>query len=252
MSRRPAAVIAAILACGALVATSQVLPASATPAGADGAQPAAAADAPKPPKGKAWLVGVITDQAGHPLQDVNVEAWPDDPDATEPTASDLTYENLLTGKQGYYRLEVPIHASYRIVVSADTEDPYRTFQYNDGDPIKAGTRKVRKLGTSEIARVALQPSKTTVKAKPATVKAGKTATLTVTVLCKNVEPVTGKVAITLDGKKVKKSPFSLKQGTAVVKLAAPKQAGKHDVEVSYLGDPYVKKSATKLTLTVKK
>ena len=245
MSRRLAA---ALVACGVLVVAPHALPASAAPSGTDDTSAPAVA---KPPKGKAWLVGVVTDQAGHPLQNVNVEAWSTGAEP-EVVASSLTYESPRTGKTGFYNLEVPIHAEYRIVVSGDPEDPYRTFQYNEGQPIKAGLHKERKLGTSEIARVKLQPSRTTVKAKPATAKAGKATALTVTVLCKNVAPVTGKVAITLDGKKVRKSPFPLKNGKAVVKLTAPKQAGKHAVDVSYLGDPYVKKSARTFTLTVKK
>jgi hypothetical protein len=249
MSRR---IAAAIAACGALLLVPQALPASAAPTAVDGGS---FVEAPSgPPVGKAWLVGVITDQAGHPLQDVNVEAWPDDPDATEPVASDRTYENVADEQQGYFRLEVPIHAHYLIVVSADPADPYRTFQYNDGDPIKVGLRRVRTLGTSEIARTALQASRTTAKIKPGAVKAGKQATITISVTCKNVDPVLGKVTAAVDGKKVAGVLKQKSHGQLTLTLPKLKQPGKYTVEAWYLGDSYVKKSTPKkkLKLTVKK
>jgi hypothetical protein len=253
MSRRTVA--AAAIAIGGLLITPQVLPASAaTPGSGERASALALAD-PHPPAGKAWLVGVVTDQAGHPLQDVTVEAWlADDTEPTEPTASDLTYENVLAGDQeGYFRLEVPIHAEYLIVISRATDDAFRTFQYHDGQPIKVGLHKVRKLGTSEIARTALQPSKVTAKISPTKVNAGKKTKLTVTVTCTNVAPVTGTFNVTIDGKQVKfKKPVHLSNGKAVADLTAPKKRGTYDVVVSYSGDSYVKKSAKKLTLTVKK
>jgi Bacterial Ig-like domain (group 3) len=248
MSRRRIAA-AALAACGALVALPQVLPASAAPVAQDGPVTTARGG---PPVGKAWLVGVITDQAGHPLQDVNVEAWPVNPDATEPVASDLTYENVADGQRGYFRLEVPIHARYVIVVSADTEDPYRTFRYNDGEPIRVGRRTTRKLGTSEIARVARQPSKIAARLRSATVKAGKAAPITVTVTCKNVDPVLGKVTVAVAGKKVAGTLKEASKGRITLALPGLRKPGKYTVEVSYLGDSYVKKSDTKVTLTVKK
>jgi hypothetical protein len=248
----PRRTIAALTACGALVVAPHALPASATPGVPD--QRAAVAAPAGPPVGRAWLVGVITDQAGHPLQDVNVEAWPDDPAATAPTASDRTYENEQDDQQGYFRLEVPIHARYRIVVSADPEDPYRTFQYNDGEPIKVGLRKVRRLGTSEIARVALQRSQTTAEIGPGTVRAGKQARITITVACKNVDPVLGKVTASVAGKKVAGVLTARNRGRIVLTLPKLRKAGHYTVEAWYLGDSYVRKSTTKkpLTLTVKK
>ena len=249
MSRR---IVAALVACGALAVVPQALPASAAPAAQDSG--AGVTTPAKPPVGKAWLEGVVTDQAGHTLQDVNVEAWPDDPDATEPVASDLTYENVADDQQGYFRLEVPIHASYLIVISADPDDPYRTFQYNDGEAIKVGLRKERNLGTSEIARVAMQPSTTTAKIKPGAVKVGKQAKITINVACKNVDPVLGKVTASVGGKKVTGVLKQKNHGQMVLTLPKLKKPGKYTVEAWYLGDSYVKKSTTKkpLKLVVKK
>lgn len=209
-----------------------------------------------PPAGKAWLVGVVADQAGHPLNDVSVEAWSTDPDATEPVASSLTYESIRNdGQNGFFNLEVPIHADYLIVISRPTEDvddAFRTFQYNDGKPIKVGLRKERKLGTSEIARTALQPSTTKAKLAPAAVKVGKAAKITVTVTCKNVDPVLGKVTVAVGGKNVAGTLKRSSRGRVTLTLPKLKKPGKYIVEASYLGDSYVKKSTKKLTLTVTK
>lgn len=253
MSRRIAAALALAVAGGMLI-TPQVLPASATTQSAAGSSAAALA-APLPPVGKAWLVGIVTDQAGHPLQDVSVQAWSTDPEATEPVASDLTYENvLLDNQQGFFRLEVPIHAEYLIVMSSDTGDPFRTFQYNGGEPVKVGLRRERKLGTSEIARTALQKSATTAKLSSASVKVNKQAKITITVKCKNVAPVLGKVTAAVGGKKVAGTLKQSSNGKITLTLPKLKKPGKYTVEAWYLGDRYVKKSTAgkKLTLTVKK
>ncbi|WP_028638765.1 Ig-like domain-containing protein [Nocardioides sp. URHA0032] len=243
-------IAAAITACGALIVASQALPASAAPTAADAGSSAVAAA--RPPVGKAWLVGVVSDQAKHPLQDVNVEAWLDDPTAEAPVASDLTYEDVADGQEGYFRLEVPIHAHYLIVVSSDTGDPYRTFEYNNGDPIKVGLRKVRTLGTTEIPRVALQASTTSAKLKPGTVKVNKAGAITITVRCKNVYPVLGKVTAAVGGKKVVGVLKQKDHGQLTLTLPKLKKPGKYTVEASYLGDDFVKKSSKKITLTVKK
>jgi hypothetical protein len=255
MSRRTLA--AAAIAIGGLLITPQVLPASAAAPGSSDASVAALAD-PRPPVGKAWLVGVVTDQAGHPLQGVTVEAWQADPEtgeptATEPTASDITYENVAEDDQeGYFRLEVPIHTYYLIVISRPTDD-FRTFRYNSGDPIKAGLRKVRQLGTSAVSYVEAQGSKTSAKLSPSTVKVNKPAKVTVTVTCKNVDPVLGKVTAAVGGKKVTGTLKQSSNGKITLTLPKLKKAGKYPVVVSFAGDSFVKKStAKKLTLTVKK
>ena len=257
MSRRTFA--AAAIAIGGLLITPQVLPASAAAPTSSEASALAVAD-PRPPVGKAWLVGAVTDQAGHPHQDVTVEAWLADPETgeptgTEPTASDLTYENVLDDNQeGYFRLEVPIHAYYLIVISRATDDDFRTFQYNDGQPIKVGVHKVRQLGTSEIAFVKAQTSKTSAKLSPSTVKVNKQAKITITVTCANVDPVLGKVTAAVGGKKVTGTLKQTSKGKITLTLPKLKKPGKYTVEAWYLGDSFTKKSTTpkKLTLTVKK
>ena len=72
-----------------------------------------------PPAGESWIQGRLTDQAGHNLNNVNVEAWPMDPNASVPVASNLSYAGAPADgrhQSGVFRLAVP-GASYRITIS---------------------------------------------------------------------------------------------------------------------------------------
>jgi hypothetical protein len=246
--------LAALTVAGGLLLTSHVLPASAAPAtGGD----AIAALAPAgPPVGRAWLVGVITDEAGHPLNGVNVEAWSTDPAATSPIASGLTYESIRNdGQNGFFNLEVPIHADYVVVFSrpsGDVSDAFRTYEYNDGDPIKVGLRKERELGTTELVHEGQVASRTAAGLKPGSVKPGKPAKLTVTVTSRFVAPVTGKVTVTLGGAKVTKKPVALRGGKVALTLTAPRKPGKYSVVATFAGSGTVQRSDDKATLTVKR
>ena len=67
-----------------------------------------------PPSGMVWVQGVLTDQAGHGLDNVNVEVWPSDPAATAPIGSNLTYGGFpQDGRHGHgaYRVEVPARSA---------------------------------------------------------------------------------------------------------------------------------------------
>src|SRR3954469_12603410 len=125
---------------GALLA-SQSIHASTPRALARGAMPRPV-EALAPPVGTTWIVGVVSDQAAHGQDNVNVEAWPDDPTATEPVASALTYGgpnyNALSA-HGFFRLEVPSDQPYRIVFSAvhgqEDGDAFRMQAYGQDRPI---------------------------------------------------------------------------------------------------------------------
>jgi hypothetical protein len=63
-----------------------------------------------PPAGTTWIEGVVTDQANHGQDNVNVEAWPRGRSATEPIASSLTYggpPNKPSVLLGFFLLQVP-------------------------------------------------------------------------------------------------------------------------------------------------
>lgn len=255
MSRRRIA--AALATCGVLLAAPHALPAQAAVPASGGASALAAA---RPPAGKAWLTGIITDQAGHTLNDVNVEAWRVDGDQPELVASSRTYESTRKdGQNGFFNLEVPIHASYQVLISVDQgqedDDAFRMQTYvapNGNDELKVGLRKERDLGTTEIARQAAQPSRTKARVSPAKVKAGKKAKVTVTVTCTNVDPVTGKVVAVVGHKKVSGTLKATSHGRVTLTLPKLKKPGKYTVKATYLGNDVVKKSSAKVKLTVKK
>ncbi len=261
MSRRIAAAVALAVA-GALLVTPQVLPASASTS-ADSAATVQALAPTEPPAGMAWIEGIITDQAGHPLDNVNVEAWQvDDGTERQLVASNLTYAGVPDdGRHGHgvFRLEVPIHHKYEIVFSTDQgaedDDAFRLDTYvapNGNDTIRVGKSKVRKLGASEIARIKAQRSTIQAKLLPTTVKVGKAGKVLVAIACKYVAPVTGKVTVAVGGKKVAKVLREGDLGAATLTMPKLKKPGTYDVEVWFLGTDTVKKSTKKLTLTVKK
>ncbi|MGB0099127.1 MAG: Ig-like domain repeat protein [Nocardioides sp.] len=242
---------AALVAVGALVLAPQVLPAVAVSSPADTS--GVVAPVARPPVGKAWLVGVVTDQAGHPLNDVVVEAWSTDPTASAPTATSLTYESdRRAGQNGFFNLEVPGGAAYVVVVSRPTDDAFRGVELNGGSPYSVGKRVERDLGTIEIAYTARQRSTTKARLSPAKVKAGKRTKVVATVTSKNVAPVLGKVTAVVGGKSVAGKLKRSSKGRITLALPPVKRPGTYTVRVSYLGDSFVKKSATKLKLTVKK
>lgn len=259
MSRR---IFAALAVTGGLLITPQVLPASASAGLSSDAGQLLVLAPTEPPEGKAWLEGVLTDQAGHPLDGVNVEAWRVDTVEPEMVASNFTYAgDPDDGRHdhGVFRLEVPIQAEYEVLFSTDRGeedgDRFRMDTYvapNGNDTIKVGTRKTRNLGTTEIARVDAQPSTTRAKLAPTKVKVGKAGKITVTVACKNVAPVTGKVTVAIGGKKVARTLTERNQGTVTLTLPALKNPGRYTVEAWFLGTDTVKKSTAKVKLTVTK
>jgi hypothetical protein len=248
--------LAALAAAGGLLLTSHVLPASAAPATGGDAAAAPAGLRVGPPVGRAWLVGVVTDQAGHPLDGVNVEAWSTDPAATAPVASGLTYESTRNdGQHGFFNLEVPIHADYVVVFSrpsGDVRDAFHTSEYDGGDPITVGLRKERELGTTELVHEGQVASRAAAALKPGSVKPGRTAKLTVTVTSRFVAPVIGKVTVTLGGAKVTKKPVALRGGKLALTLTAPRKPGKYSVVATFAGSGTVQRSDGRTTLTVKR
>ena len=164
--RKPAVITLAFI--GGLALTLQVLEASAEPGSkqSTSVQQAPAA-VPTPPAGKAWLQGAVTDETGQRLDNVNVEVWSNDPAATEPVASNLTYGGMpADGRHdhGVYRVEVPIHEPYRILFSAvggeEDGDAYQMQWYGQGRPIMGRVARrgqapalapaIRNLGTTQL------------------------------------------------------------------------------------------------------
>ncbi len=108
-------------------------------------------------------------------------------------------------------------------------------------------------GTVTVTVKAAEPavkadSKTVVKVKPGTPKAGKKVSFKIKVKAKG-EDVTGKVKVKVDGKKY---TVKLKNGKAKLTIKKGLKAGKHKVKVKYLGSDTVKRSNDTAKFTVKR
>ena len=209
-----------------------------------------------PPEGMTWIEGVITDQAAHGQDNVNVEAWPRDPAAVAPVASALTYGGPPDGSalHGFFLLQVPSDQAYRIVFSAvagqEDGDAFRMKSYGHGRPIAVrnlavAAGRVRDLGTIALARQGHVVSKTKAVLARARVAAGKRATVRIKVSSPFVTNVTGKVVVRVGGKKVVHGLGARSHGKATFKLPHLKRAGKYKVTTSYAGSGTVHRSKAK-------
>lgn len=253
---------------GGLVLGSQAMAASPTPAAvhtSSGRHSLSAAALP--PADRTWIEGVITDQANHAQDNVNVEAWPNDPAATAPAASSLTYGGPPTNpkiQHGFFLLEVPSNQAYRIVFSAvggkEDGDQFRMKRYSQGRPIMVRTMtqaaapgRIRDLGTIALARQGKVKSTTKVHLGDAKITTAKRAKLHVKVTSPFVSDVTGKVVVRVAGKRVKDKVTKRDHGKTTVKLPHLKRAGKYKVKAKFVGTGTVHRSKAKpVKLTVRK
>lgn len=222
-----------------------------------------------PPAGKAWLQGALTDQAGHRLDNVNVEVWPRDQTATEPIASNLTYAGTSARQQhGVYRVEVPMNEPYRLVFSAiggkEDGDSFRARWLSGGRPILARTAgraggadakavasgRVRNLGTTQLVHQGRVAS----HAKAATVKTrvGKKPVIKVRVGSHFVSSPTGKVVVKLKGHKVGRKLSTANHGIVKVRMPKLHRTGRFHASLSYHGSGTVKPSKGHATVVVKR
>jgi hypothetical protein len=277
-ARRRRTVVVGIATIGGLVLIApQVLPASAEPhvVSASSSTLTALAPKPKPPPGGSWIQGVLTDQARHTLNNVNVEAWPVDPTATEPVASNLTYAgDPKDGRHqsGVFRLEVPAATPYRIKFSAvggvEDGDRFRMQAYGGGRPIMtretspgqrtrasavvAPSGRIVDLGTTQLVRQGTVSSKTKARLSSKKVKAGRHGKLSVQVTSHFVSNVTGKVQVRVSGKKATDRLAASDHGKTTIRLPKLKR-GSHMVSVKFQGTHTVATSkAKKVRLIVMK
>ena len=266
--RRRTPTLVGVAAIGGLALVApQVLPASAHPVVVSASSMKVTARAAQPPAGSSWIQGVLTDQAGHPLNNVNVEAWPMDTEAAEPVASNLTYAGSPADNRhqsGVFRLEVPAGTPYRITFSAvggvEDGDRFRMQDYGSGRPIMArasspGQRarasavvapsgRIINLGTTQLVRQGTVSSKTTARLGRAKVKAGRRGTLIVRVTSPFVSNVTGKVQVRVSGKKITDRLATYDHGRTKIRLPKLKR-GRHGVSVMFQGTNTVAPSKAK-------
>jgi hypothetical protein len=209
-----------------------------------------------PPSGSTWITGVVTDQAAHGQDNVNVEAWPDDPTATEPAASALTYggpEYNAAQKHGFFRLEVPSDVPYRIVFSAvggkEDGDPFRMHWYGAGRPIEVRTGlaagRIRNLGTIPLARQGKVASTTKAVVRQTKIRSGTRGKVRVTVSSRYVTDVTGRVVVKVAGRKISGRLTKADHGKLTMRLPKIHRPGMHRVAAHFAGSSTVHSSSAR-------
>ena len=265
--RRRATLIAAGAALGSLVLAPELLPASAE--STQGTARTGALTVLEPAAGKSWIQGVVTDQAGHRLNNVNVEVWSTDLNAAAPVASNLSYAGSpadAAHQSGVFRVEVPSGTPYRITVSTvggrEDGDAFRMSALGRGAPIMARISSGRALvalpgrtldlGTVQLARQGHVASTITAKAVGGRVKAGKRGKIQVRVSSPYVSHVTGVVQVRAKGKTVTRRLGAF--GQSQMTISVPKlKPGRHNVRATFLGSSTVSKSQAKpVRLVVKR
>jgi hypothetical protein len=217
-----------------------------------------AVDAMAPPAGSTWIVGTVTDQAARRQDNVNVEAWPTDTSATSPAASALTYGGPnfnAVSAHGFFRLQVPSDAPYRIVFSAvdgqEDGDPFRMRAYGQNRPImvrtssRAGAGRVRDLGTIQLVRQGKVASKTKAVVRPARIVRGHRGKVRVSVSSPLVNDVKGRIVLRIGHHKVHKRLHVSDHGTIRIKLPKLNRLGKHRIVARFAGTSSVHSSKAK-------
>ena len=254
-----------LTAAGGMALASQVLPASAEPVHLGAPRSAVVAPAPTPPAGETWIQGALTDQAGHLLNNVNVEVWSTDLNATEPVASNLSYAgDPADGRHqsGVYRVAVPSGTPYIITFSTvgglEDGDRFRAQAYGAGLPIMtrsqnrlmggsavmATSGRIINLGITQMVHQGTVSSKTTARLSAKTIAAGKKGKLVVRVTSGLVSNVTGKVKVKIGGQKITDRLTALEHGRSTIRL--PKLSpGIHRAIVKFQGTDTVAASMAK-------
>ncbi len=223
-----------------------------------GASPRAL-DALVPPAGSTWIVGVTTDQAATGQDNVNVEAWPDDPSATAPVASALTYGGAnynAVSAHGFFRLQVPSDQPYRIVFSAvngqEDGDAFRMQSYGQGRPIvvrtpgRAAAGRIRDLGTIQLVRQGKVASKTKAVVRTKKVHPGQRGKVQIVVSSRYVDDVKGPFVVRVGKHRLHGRMHVADHGTLKVKLPKLHHVGKHTIRARFMGTGSVHGSKAKV------
>ncbi len=255
----------AVAALFAGAVTAAILPSvggasqAAAPSSLDAATVAAlvAATPSEPAPGRAWIQGVVIDQAGRPLDGIQVSATSTVHPEDGPVASWLTYAAPADGPQhGFFRLYVPRGkaATYDIDFSSPTDaaDPYRARSLPDAVDVGRGSRTglivktgpvVMRLQRQAAARVSLDPSRNVTRP-------GSDATLATEVVSREVDPVTGRLQLEVDGRERGVRTLTAQSHGRAVFALPDLRPGRHTLAVSYAGSRDVRAARSTTTVRV--
>lgn len=234
MSRRHIATLLA--SCGVLLAAPHALPAQAAAPHGHRAVVAAAAEV------HPLIQGVVVDQDGTPVDDVEVQATKAD---GTPQASDLTYASKRDDgpQHGYFWLQVT-KGTYTLTLS---KDGYKTVEYDAGQV----TRRSQKVSMGElvIKRIAVA-TETDGSLRKSTVTTRQHGLADVTVTSKGGKPV-GDVEVREGGRVVGEGTLHKGDGGSISVELDRLSRGKHELKAFFLGSAGFKaSSSTSFTLTV--
>ena len=234
MSRR---LVATLLATGGvLLAAPHALPAQAATPHAD--RSAAAVTTEVHP----LIQGVVVDQDGNPVDDVEVQATKAD---GTPQASDLTYANRRDDgpQHGYFWLEVT-KGTYTLTLS---KDGYKTVEYDAGQVVKR--RQKVSMGELVIKRIAAATD-TSASLQKASVTTRQRGAADVMVTSKGGKPV-GDVEVREGKHVVGEGTLKKSDGGAITVQLDKLPRGAHELKAYFLGSAAFKDSSSKsFTLTV--
>jgi hypothetical protein len=230
--------VAATAAAATLLLAPQALPASASVQGSSAVAPARLVAKP-------LIQGVVVDQFGHLVDDVDVQATRAD---GTPQASDQTYASAREDgpQHGYFFLEVT-KGTFTITLS---RTGYQTVEYGPYDVARRHQRV--SLGEIEIKKV-LAGSRTRAELVKTSVTTQQHGAVDVTVGAAGSSKPTGEVEIR-EGRKVVGEGTLRGQDKGSLTIDLEKLAkGKHHLKAYYLGSQSVKASGSRtLTLSVTK
>lgn len=215
-----------------------------------------------PPAGRAWIQGLVVDRAGHRLDDVVVQAFDAtevarDPDA-DPVSSWITYADPADGPaHGFFRLYVPQGrgAVYEVRFSSpdDHADPYRARGVDGAVPIGGGKDakgRVEDLGTTVMtlqrraeARISLRPSRDVTRHH-------RSGRLAATLTSPDVDPVTGAVAVSVDGRARGRQVLTRRSDGRIVFPLPALRPGRHTLAVRYAGSRLVAAASARAVVKV--
>lgn len=196
----------------------------------------------QPMKGRAWIQGVVKDQFGDPLGNVQVQAT-----SNGDEGSAITYEKPgIAGSTGFYRIYDLRPGTYTLVFSSKA--PRIT---SATATVEVGKREIGKVSMTVTRVLAATDLAASLQKKSVTTKQSGVVEATLTTSA--TKKPTGRVEVREGRDVVGKGSFSARDGGKLTITLDRLHRGSHALKAYYLGSSDLKASASKsFTLTVTK